>query len=137
MQFPESWLRCFVDPLLSTDQLAHALTMAGLEVETLRPALISIGRLSFDPTYCDVSVSGQRLEMPRREALVLECLVRRAGRMVPRPAVMEAVFGLDDEIQPNALDSHISRLRRKLAASQAGVVINVIRGVGYLLREAS
>jgi DNA-binding response OmpR family regulator len=103
----------------------------------LRPALISIGRLSFDPTYCDVSVSGQRLEMPRREALVLECLVRRAGRMVPRPALMEAVFGLDDEIQPNALDSHISRLRRKLAASQAGVVINVIRGVGYLLREAS
>jgi len=51
--------------------------------------------------------------------------------------LMEAVFGFDDEIQSNALDSHISRLRRKLAASEAGVVINVIRGVGYLLREAS
>ncbi|MGO8655069.1 winged helix-turn-helix domain-containing protein, partial [Rhizobium ruizarguesonis] len=42
-----------------------------------------------------------------------------AGRMVPRPALMEAVFGFDDEIQSNALDSHISRLRRKLAASLA------------------
>ncbi|MGO6993919.1 DNA-binding response regulator, partial [Rhizobium johnstonii] len=38
-------------------------------------------------------------EMPRREALVLECLMRRAGRMVPRPALMEAVFCFDDEIQ--------------------------------------
>ncbi|WP_118179350.1 phenylalanine--tRNA ligase subunit beta [Paraburkholderia phosphatilytica] len=38
MQFPESWLRTFVDPQLSTDELAHALTMAGLEVEDLRPA---------------------------------------------------------------------------------------------------
>ncbi|MDR5738633.1 phenylalanine--tRNA ligase subunit beta [Caballeronia sp. LZ016] len=36
MQFPESWLRSFVDPKLSTDELAHALTMAGLEVEDLR-----------------------------------------------------------------------------------------------------
>ena len=38
MLFPESWLRSFVDPQLSTDELAHALTMAGLEVEGLRPA---------------------------------------------------------------------------------------------------
>ncbi len=38
MQFSESWLRTFVDPTLSTDALAHALTMAGLEVESLRPA---------------------------------------------------------------------------------------------------
>ncbi|GLU30229.1 phenylalanine--tRNA ligase subunit beta [Trinickia caryophylli] len=38
MQFPESWLRSFVDPKLTTDELSHALTMAGLEVESLRPA---------------------------------------------------------------------------------------------------
>lgn len=37
MQFPESWLRSFVDPQLTTDQLSHALTMAGLEVEGLQP----------------------------------------------------------------------------------------------------
>src|ERR1700722_19299807 len=38
MQFPESWLRSFVDPQMTTDELSHALTMAGLEVEGLRPA---------------------------------------------------------------------------------------------------
>ena len=37
MQFPESWLREFCDPSLSTQELAHALTMAGLEVEEIRP----------------------------------------------------------------------------------------------------
>lgn len=37
MQFPESWLRSFVDPTLTTDELSHALTMAGLEVEGLQP----------------------------------------------------------------------------------------------------
>ncbi|MBN3789378.1 phenylalanine--tRNA ligase subunit beta [Burkholderia sp. Ac-20353] len=38
MQFPESWLRTFVDPQLTTDELSHALTMAGLEVESLTKA---------------------------------------------------------------------------------------------------
>ncbi|WP_019939772.1 phenylalanine--tRNA ligase subunit beta [Bordetella sp. FB-8] len=39
MQFPESWLRALVDPNLSTDELAHKLTMAGLEVDDLQPAV--------------------------------------------------------------------------------------------------
>ena len=55
--------------------------------------------------------------------------------MVPRPALMEAVFGLGDDIQANTLDTHISRLRRKLLDAEAGVVVNGIRGVGYVLRE--
>ena len=38
MQFPESWLREFCDPPISTAELAERLTMAGLEVEDLRPA---------------------------------------------------------------------------------------------------
>ncbi|WP_323120914.1 phenylalanine--tRNA ligase subunit beta [Burkholderia alba] len=50
MQFPESWLRTFVDPQLTTDELSHALTMAGLEVESLRrvappTAKIVVGRV--------------------------------------------------------------------------------------------
>lgn len=45
MQFPESWLRTFVDPQLTTDALSHALTMAGLEVESLRPAAPQTSRI--------------------------------------------------------------------------------------------
>jgi phenylalanyl-tRNA synthetase beta chain len=37
MQFPESWLREFCDPALSTAELAELLTMSGFEVEELRP----------------------------------------------------------------------------------------------------
>ena len=38
MQFSESWLRSFCNPSMTTDELAHALTMAGLEVEEVTPA---------------------------------------------------------------------------------------------------
>jgi phenylalanyl-tRNA synthetase beta chain len=40
MQFPESWLRTLVNPQLSTSELAHKLTMAGLEVEAVQPAAV-------------------------------------------------------------------------------------------------
>jgi two-component system OmpR family response regulator len=65
---------------------------------------------------------------------VLETLLRRAGRTVMRASLEEAVYGFDDEVQSNALDAHISRLRRKLAEAGAGIEIHGIRGVGYLLR---
>ncbi|MDQ0470552.1 response regulator transcription factor [Labrys wisconsinensis] len=114
--------------------------LARLRALLRRPAhvqsdIVRVARLSFDFGHSEVSVEGKPLEMPRRELLVLEALVRRMGRMVLRSFLMEAVFGLDDEIQSNALDTHVSRLRRKLADADAGVTINGIRGVGYLLRE--
>lgn len=114
--------------------------LARLRALLRRPAgvqsdIVQIGRISFDFIHREASIEGKPLEMPRRELLVLEALVRRMGRMVQRSSLMEAVFGLDDEVQPNALDTHISRLRRKLGDANAGVTINGIRGVGYLLRD--
>lgn len=75
------------------------------------------------------------LDLPRRELLVLEALMRRRGRTVLRDALEEAVYGFDDAIQSNALDTHVSRLRRKLDEAGCDVEIHTIRGVGYLLRQ--
>lgn len=114
--------------------------LARIRALSRRPAalqsdIVTAGRLSFDLVHREASISGVSMTLPRRELLVLEALVRRMGRMVLRTVLMEAVFGLDDEIQSNALDTHISRVRRKLLDAEAGVIINGIRGVGYLLRE--
>lgn len=114
--------------------------LARLRALLRRPAnmqtqVIRAGDLSFDFGHREVSVRGEPMTLPRRELLVLEALFRRMGRMVQRTSLMEAVFGLDDEIQSNALDTHVSRLRRKLSEAECGVEINGVRGVGYLLRE--
>jgi DNA-binding response OmpR family regulator len=67
---------------------------------------------------------------------VLEALLRRMGRTVTRSSLEDAVYGIDDEIQSNALDTHVSRLRRKLSEAEAEVEIHGIRGVGYLLKQS-
>jgi DNA-binding response OmpR family regulator len=103
----------------------------------LQSDFVRVGRLSFDFTHRTASIDGELLELPRRELLVLETLVRRIGRTVLRSSLEEAVYSFDDEIQSNSLDAHVSRLRRKLADANAGAEIHGIRGIGYLLRTTA
>lgn len=114
--------------------------LARLRAVLRRPGQVAaeplrLGRLCFDPGHRAASIDGEPLLLPRRELLVLEALLQRHGRTVLRSALEEAVFGFDDAVQPNALDTHVSRLRGKLA--RAGLEIHGIRGVGYLLRETA
>jgi two-component system OmpR family response regulator len=95
---------------------------------------ISLGSVVFDPQARHVMVGGVMLELPRRELLVLEALIRRSGRTVSREALEEAVFNYDDEIASNTLDAHISRLRKRLADADAGVEIHAVRGIGYFMK---
>lgn len=95
---------------------------------------VSAGNVTFDVTRGVIEVSGQPLDLPRREHLAFESLMRRAGQTVRRSTLEESVYGADDEIQSNSLDANISRLRRKLADAGASVEIHPVRGVGYLLR---
>ncbi|MFB9265337.1 response regulator [Bradyrhizobium erythrophlei] len=103
---------------------------AGLQLD-----IIKAGRVAFDCSHREASIDGQPFDLPRRELLVLEALVRRLGRTVLRSALEEAVYSFDDAVQSNALDTHVSRLRRKLSEANAGVEIHSIRGVGYLLKQ--
>jgi DNA-binding response OmpR family regulator len=99
--------------------------------------VLKLGQLSLDLMHREASVNGTRFELPRRELLVLEALIRRMGRTVLRSALEEMVYSMDDEIQSNALDTHVSRLRRKLSEADAGVEIHAVRGVGYLLKRSA
>jgi DNA-binding response OmpR family regulator len=116
--------------------------LARLRAVLRRPAdvvsdLMRVGQLSFDFDNRVATIAGQPLNLPRRELLVLETLLRRIGRTVQRSSLEQAVYSFDDEIQSNALDTHVSRLRRKLMDAGAGLEIHAIRGIGYLLKLAS
>ncbi|ALN57913.1 response regulator [Lysobacter enzymogenes] len=95
---------------------------------------MTLGALQFDFGDRCASLHGVRLNLPRRQLLVLEALCLRAGRTVSRAKLQEAVYGFDDNIESNTLESHISRLRRTLAP--AGIEIHAMRGLGYLLQAA-
>ena len=95
--------------------------------------VIAIGAIRFDLVAREVQVHGTPLRLPRRELLILETLLVRAGRVASRESLEAAVYGIDDAVGSNTLDAQISRLRGRLNEAGAGVRISALRGLGYML----
>jgi DNA-binding response OmpR family regulator len=96
---------------------------------------LQAGNVRLDTIGRDVSVGGTSLVLPRRECAILEHLMRRLGRVVPKSVLEERLYGADEEIESNAIPVHVHHLRRKLEAAVATAQIHTVRGVGYLLTE--
>ena len=95
---------------------------------------VRLGDLRYLPGTGEFFVGDEPLILPRREKMLLEVLLRRAGRVVVRAALEEALWDFAEEIESNTLESHVSRLRRRLDRAGARVRIHTVRGVGYMLR---
>jgi DNA-binding response OmpR family regulator len=93
------------------------------------------GNIELDTIGRDVRVGSTPLQLPRRECAILEHLMRRQGRVVPKSVLEEKLYSMDDELESNAVPVHVHHLRRKLQEANATAEIHTIRGVGYLLAE--
>jgi DNA-binding response OmpR family regulator len=98
--------------------------------------ILTSGNVAFDTIGRDVRVGDEVLLLPRRETAILEHLMRRAGRVIPKALLEDKLYGIDDELGSNAIPVHVHHLRRKLVEHGATVEIHTVRGVGYLLVEA-
>lgn len=94
---------------------------------------LTLGNLEFDTVERDVRVSGRSIRVTPRELDLLERLMRRAGRVVSKEQLEQALYSLASDVTPNALEAVVSRLRRRLAAAQADVVLHAAHGIGYIL----
>ncbi|MBT2187882.1 winged helix-turn-helix domain-containing protein [Sphingobium nicotianae] len=97
--------------------------------------VLKVGSIKYDSTSRSASVDDRPLDLARREADLLELLLRRAGQVVRRRSIEDALYRLDEAVTPNALEAIVSRLRRKLDDAGAVGQLHTVRGVGYLLRE--
>lgn len=112
--------------------------VARLEAILRRPGQLlgrslELGNLVYDTESRQTFVSGTPRTFSARELSVLEILLRRQGRVVPKKAVEDHIFGLTGEVGSNAVEVYVSRLRKQLSEYGATVVIHTIRGVGYMM----
>ncbi|MFZ2981205.1 MAG: response regulator transcription factor [Sphingobium sp.] len=97
--------------------------------------VLKVGSIRYDTASRTASANDRPLDLARREADLLELLLRRAGQVVRRQTIEEALYCFDEAVTPNALEAIVSRLRRKLDEGGADNQLHTVRGVGYLLRD--
>jgi len=118
---------------------ALAELVARIEALLRRPgnllgSVLRLGNLTFDMQARQTSVDGSPLVLSLREVTVLELLMRSKENVIPKHAVEDHLFGLE-EVTSNAAEVYIHRLRKQLSAAGATVKIVTVRGVGYIMKE--
>ena len=96
---------------------------------------LTAGNVSFDTTAREVSIDNAPITISRREMGVLEQLMRRNGRVVPKDVLEDRIYSFEQQVASNSVEVHISRLRKRLLKAGASINIHTLRGVGYLLSD--
>lgn len=101
----------------------------------LRASSVNLGPVTLDLKTRQFTVGGIGMELPPRERALLELLFTRAGKVVPKEAIVQSLTSLDDILSDNAIEQYISRLRRRLAPY--GLTLRTARGIGYFLEKSA
>jgi two-component system response regulator TctD len=101
----------------------------------LKSPEISCGTLRLDTNTREFFIGDEAIHLTPREHAVLEMLIFNMGKTVTKTKLTDSVFNLDDEISSSTIEVYVSRLRRKLQASDARIF--TLRGLGYLLKKSS
>lgn len=115
--------------------------LARIRALTRRPSVLkrspklSYGDLCFDPEKQELSVDEKRLSLSKKEANLMEYLIKNKEQNLRRSLLLSYVWGADAEIEEGNLDNYIYFLRRRLRTLKSRVQIKTIHGIGYRLEE--
>ena len=99
----------------------------------LQQTLLQAGNVQLDPVGHVVIQAGQPVDLAQREYAVLHALMRNPGRILSREQLEAQIYAWGSEVASNAVEVHVSHLRRKLGAS----LIETVRGLGYRIGQGT
>jgi two-component system, OmpR family, response regulator CpxR len=101
--------------------------------KTASTEILRVGDIQLDPGTRTVLQNGRSVELTSVEFNLLHALLREAGRVVPRERLVDIVLSRKFSPFDRSIDMHVSKIRRKLGDSEAGMDhIKTVRGVGYI-----
>jgi two-component system response regulator MprA len=127
------------------DYLVKPFALAELRARVralLRRYVVSAERLSYGDLVLDLAAArvtrGEReVSLTRTEYLLLELFMRNPGRVLSHSQIFHAVWGYDFGLRSNSLWVYMGYLRSKLEAAGEPRILQTVRGLGYVLRDAS
>jgi DNA-binding response OmpR family regulator len=97
--------------------------------------ILEAGNVCFNTLERQVTVGGKTIAVSQREIAALELMMRRSGGVVSKTNLEDALYGLSRDVNANAVEAVVSRLRKRLEQAGADCTVHALRGIGYLLKE--
>ena len=108
-------------------ELAARLRALVRRAHGLQQTVLQVGQVELDPVGHVVTLAGQPVDLAQREYALLHALMRNPGRILSREQLEAQIYSWGSEVASNAVEVHVSHLRRKLGAN----LIDTVRGLGY------
>ena len=108
-------------------ELAARLRALVRRAHGLQQTVLQAGQVQLDPVGHVVTLAGQPVDLAQREYALLHALMRNPGRILSREQLEAQIYSWGSEVASNAVEVHVSHLRRKLGAN----LIDTVRGLGY------
>jgi DNA-binding response OmpR family regulator len=122
-------------PFSFAEFLARLRSLSRRPAPMPRTARLEIADLILDPAKRQVFRRRHEIRLTPTEYRLLEFLMRRAGGIASRRAIVEAVWGLEADVEENTLDAFVRLLRAKVDQGHKRRLIHTVRGVGYCVRQ--
>ncbi len=112
------------------DELMARLRVFERRSSTLKHSGLNIGDVTIDSVSHQVLISGNSVELSRREFMLLKVLMENAGRVQTRDSLESKLYSWGEEVASNTIEVHIHHLRKKLPSN----FIKTLRGIGYIVK---
>src|ERR1700680_1743293 len=121
-------------PFAFSELLARVQALIRRSTGTVAPTSLSVGDLSLDLLTRETMRAGKKIDLQPREFMLLEYLMRNAGKVISKTMILEHVWDYSFDPQTNVVDVLVCRLRNKIDKDVATKMIQTVRGVGYVLK---
>jgi two-component system OmpR family response regulator len=125
-----------VKPFAFAELLARVQALMRRSGGSSSPVRLTVGDLDMDLVCRQVSRSGHKIDLQPREFVLLEYLMRNAGKVVSKTMILEHVYDYHFDPQTNVVDVLVCRLRAKVDKDSGVKMIHTIRGAGYALKAS-
>ena len=116
-------------------ELVARIRALGRRSSDTKATVLRLADLSLDTVTREAQRKETRIELTTREYLLLEFLLRSAGRICSRMAILEKVWDYDFDPGSNLVDVYIKRVREKIDDGFEPKLLHTVRGIGYVLKE--
>jgi len=123
-----------IKPFSFSELLARIQALIRRATQVIEPSTLSAGDLTVDLLTREVTRGGVPVALQSREFALLEYLLRNAGRIVSKTAILEHVYDYSFDPQTNVVDVLVCRLRNKIDKDFEQKMIQTVRGMGYVLK---
>lgn len=122
-------------PFATEELLARIRAMSRRKGEVLQDNILKFGDIELNPSTLKLSGKNKEVKLILKESQLLELLILRKNAITSKELIIEKLWGFDAEVEHNHVEVYISFLRKKLIFLNSKVVINTVRGVGYILED--